>query len=406
MPVSECVFVQNATTGVSTVLWNLEFEHDEVLVHFDTIYGGVQRGVEWLGERMGVERRVVEVDGMIGGGEIVGRFKQTIHEVQGQGKRVKVAVFDTIVSTPGFRFPFEELVGVCREEGVLSLLDAAHGVGQIPLDLGALRPDFLTSNCHKYSPPLSLSQCGWVGRADLFRWLYTPRGCAVLYVPLRHQHLIRSTLPTSWGWIPRPEPSGSAAGASATGAGARSKSPFEYLFEYTATTDDTAYLCVPAALEFREKVCGGETRIYEYCEALANEAADLLAEKLGTEVFQEPGLGSPGKGSLFRRCAMTTVRLPISVEDSGDKVRVQEQDGKMVAVVPRALVPAVFEWFREELFRAGTFVPVFEYRGFLWTRLSAQIYLERSDFEWLAGILKGLCERVEASLHGSMNWKL
>lgn len=41
-----------------------------------------------------------------------------------------------------------------------------------------------------------------------------------------------------------------------------------------------------------------------------------------------------------------------------------------------------------------TFVPVFVYAGALWTRLSAQVYLEKSDFEWLADVLAEACGRV------------
>lgn len=36
------------------------------------------------------------------------------------------------------------------------------------------------------------------------------------------------------------------------------KSAFESLFEFVATSDDTPYLCIPAALHFRAEVCGGE----------------------------------------------------------------------------------------------------------------------------------------------------
>lgn len=87
----------------------------------------------------------------IGDDELVGRFRETIKREQDGGARVRVAVFDTIVSMPGVRVPFERLVGVCKELGVLSLVDAAHGVGHIPLDLGKLDADFFVSNCHKYA---------------------------------------------------------------------------------------------------------------------------------------------------------------------------------------------------------------------------------------------------------------
>jgi hercynylcysteine S-oxide lyase len=72
--------------------------------------------------------------------------------------RIKVAIFDTVTSLPGARMPFERLVEECRNYGVLSLVDGAHGIGHLPLDLGRLGADFFVSNCHKYVIPyLSLS---------------------------------------------------------------------------------------------------------------------------------------------------------------------------------------------------------------------------------------------------------
>jgi selenocysteine lyase/cysteine desulfurase len=48
------------------------------------------------------------------------------------------------------------LTAICREEGILSIIDAAHGIGHVHLDLEKLQPDFLTSNCHKYDHTLYL----------------------------------------------------------------------------------------------------------------------------------------------------------------------------------------------------------------------------------------------------------
>lgn len=204
-----------------------------------------------------------------------------------------------------------------------------------------------------------------------------------MHVPQRNQHLIRTTLPTSWGFIPSPDSPETA--PSVIQSDDPSKTAFESLFEFVATNDDTPYFCIPAALKFRREICGGEDRIYRYLETLANEAVEIVAMKLGTEALQEPHLNQEER-SQFRRCAMTNVRLPISTK----KDLVLDQS-LCSTVEPDDIGPTI-RFFQTTLVqRYGTFVPVFAHGGWLWVRLSAQVYLEKKDFEWLGGVLKELC---------------
>lgn len=371
VPKNEVVLVKNATTGVHTILHNLGLKKGDAVVYFDTVYGAVERMLFSSVEMTSMALKKVKYRLPLHPEELVTKFVDAVRAARDEGLNVRAAVFETIVSMPGVRFPFERLVEVCRAEGVLSLIDGAHGIGHIPLDLGTLQPDFFTSNCHK--------------------WLYTPRGCAVLYVPLRHQHLIRTTLPTSWGYIPAPDSPSTGASTMQTAGGG--KSAFESLFEFVATTDDTPYLCIPAAMKFRRETCGGDERIFTYLEELANEAADIVAGELGTEVMQEPGI-KHWKESLLRKCGMTTVRLPIPIQDGTD---ISPDAGKKRVCMPLPAdeVPGVCRWMQDTLVdEYDTFLPVFPHGGWLWARLSAQVYLEKKDFEWVAPILKDLCERV------------
>ena len=71
-------------------------------------------------------------------------------------------MIDTVTSPTGLRMPFEELTEFFEGKGVEVLLDAAHGIGMIPLHLEKLGASYVTSNCHK--------------------WLCAPKGSAFLYV--------------------------------------------------------------------------------------------------------------------------------------------------------------------------------------------------------------------------------
>lgn len=63
------------------------------------------------------------------------------HPVGKNNKRV--AIIDSIVSIPGMHLSWKEIVEICREEGVWSVVDAAHSVGQeVGINLDEAKPDF------------------------------------------------------------------------------------------------------------------------------------------------------------------------------------------------------------------------------------------------------------------------
>lgn len=90
----------------------------------------------------------------------------TLEKSDLQQTRKVVAVVDAIAANPGVRLPWKEMVAICRDAGVWSVVDAAHSIGQeVDINLSEAKPDFWISTCHK--------------------WLFAKRSCAVLYVPKR-----------------------------------------------------------------------------------------------------------------------------------------------------------------------------------------------------------------------------
>ncbi len=167
-PPDTCVFLQNASLGVNTVLRNLVYGPGDVIVYFDTIYDACEKTILSILET-DPQVRARKVDGYefpCDHAKVVRRFVQVVEELRRDGLRPKVAVFDTICALPGVRFPFERLTDECRRLGVLSCIDAAHGIGHIALDLARLDPDFLVSNCHKC---VFLYHPSCAGASPLFR---------------------------------------------------------------------------------------------------------------------------------------------------------------------------------------------------------------------------------------------
>ena len=121
-----------------------------MIVYFSTIYGACEKTIASIQEGVRIEGVKIELQYPVEDEDIVRLLRETIGRLQSEGRAVRTAIFDTVLTFPGARMPWEELVGVCTEKGVLSLIDGAHGVGHIDLrHLGTVGPDFFVSNCHK-----------------------------------------------------------------------------------------------------------------------------------------------------------------------------------------------------------------------------------------------------------------
>ena len=146
----EVVLVPNATTGVNTILRNLNFQENDVIIQFNTIYGACIKTIQSLSEICPVSTHEVDITYPIDDMQIIGRFRAAVEEVRISGKTPKLAMFDTVLTFPGARFPWEELVKACNEQGILSFIDGAHGLGHIDMThMSDIGPDFMISNCYK-----------------------------------------------------------------------------------------------------------------------------------------------------------------------------------------------------------------------------------------------------------------
>ncbi|KAI1299579.1 pyridoxal phosphate-dependent transferase [Xylaria venustula] len=344
-PTDTIVFVPNATTGVNTVLHNLVWDEDgkDEIIYFSTVYGGCAKVIDSVVDsRLGkVSSRGINLTYPCEDEVIVEQFRTALNDIANDGKRAKICLIDTVSSMPGVSFPFEAITKACRDAGVLSLIDGAQGVGMINIDLEALDPDFFVSNCHK--------------------WLFVPKASAVFYVPFRNQHIIATTMPTSHGYVPK-------SGTRFNPLPPSNKPAFVNNFEFVGTVDTSPYVCVKEAIEWRERVFGGEAKIMEYIQTLAREGGEAAARVLGTEVLDNASQ-SMSKG------AMINVALPIDVNVASHTAQ---------------------HWMmRKMVDEYKTFIPLITHAGRVWARLSAQVYLDVEDFEWAGRTLLELCERVK-----------
>ncbi|CAG8458597.1 17606_t:CDS:2 [Funneliformis caledonium] len=271
--VNEIVFVLNATTGINAILKSLKYEKGDKLLYLSTVYSSIRELLNFIRENNQETVELVEIEANypLSDDDLIDRFVKVIQEEnQKPNTRIKLAVIDSISSQPGVIFPLQRLIPILRQNDILSIVDGAHAIGQIPLDIKEMNPDFFVTNCHK--------------------WLYTARSSAILYVPYKHQKKVHPAVTspfTIYGFIPE---------FSWTGTQDFRQDDFFFLF--------SPYLTIHAALEFREKI-GGEEKIRNYCKKLAIEGGNKIASILGTEII--------GPESVIQN--MVNIRLPIPVSN-------------------------------------------------------------------------------------------
>ena len=197
---------------------------------------------------------------------------------------------------------------------------------------------------------------------------------------------------------------------------ASTNSAFVTLFDFVGTIDASPYLCIPAALKFRQEICGGEEEIRKYCFELARQGGELVAGILDTEVMRPSSSDYPHrddddddddhkdnqnddkrtKDEKKWDCCFANVRLPLIFPpsssssspppDQANKEEEEEEEEEIDTGPQRAQ-----QIMRLLTDHHDTFVAIVFHAGACWARLSAQIYLDLDDFRRVGLVLKKVC---------------
>lgn len=327
-PYKNLAFVENATSGVNTVLRSYPFKKGDKVALTSIAYGACANTFKFLELMVGIELVTIDLVFPLTDEEVVSAFKKVFDT-----HSITMAFFDTVVSMPGVKLPFKELTKLCSDYNVVSLVDGAHSIGLIPVDFSDFAPDYYVTNLHK--------------------WLYLPRGCAVLYVDKKHFRTIQ-TLPVSHSYVD----------VNAELTPDQLDNLLVSKFTFIGSKNFAAVACVETALKFRNEVCGGEEKIREYCFDLARKVGELT-----TKLWPGTSLLENANGTLLT--SMVTLQVPIenysSDFDASDKTALA------------SFLPFVVKYQLENF---KTYAPFGPHAGKILIRFSCQTYNEISDYEY------------------------
>lgn len=319
----DLVFVPNATYAVNSVLRSLSLEPGDELLVTDYEYNACRNVIDFVAARAGATVQVVGLPWPVADPQqIVDALVAAVTA------RTRLLLIDHITSQTAIVLPIQAIIQEMQARQVRVLVDGAHAPGHVALDLQALGADYYTGNCHK--------------------WINAPKGAAFLAVDPRWQDEVRPACISHGANSPRED-----------------RSRYLIEFDWTGTSDPTAVLTIPAAIEFGESFDGGWEGLRSHNHQLVVEARRYLLEKLG--------LDAPAPESMLG--AMATIPLlPLSTpaHDNWDPLQTALREQYRIEV-------PVMGWGGRDGLPA--------YRGL---RVSAQAYNRLEQYERLADALHSL----------------
>jgi isopenicillin-N epimerase len=312
------VYLANATTAVNTVAHSLDLRPGDEVLTTDHEYGACEATWEHACRRADARLVRAVIPLPFRAGELVDRLLARTTE------RTRLVFLSHVTSTTALIFPVAEACRAARERGILTFVDGAHAPGQLSLSLETIGADFYAGNCHK--------------------WLCAPKGCGFLHVrPEHHDRL--DGLVVSWGTCGDGEEHASYTGSTV----------LERRHQWQGTRDISAFLAVPAAIDFQRRHDWERVRLEGH--ALARETRERVVALTGLPAIC-------GDDDFAQ---MAAIALP--------------------PCEPEELRRTLFELFRIE-------VPVTTHTGRPFLRPAFQAYNSRSDADALLAALEHVLPRT------------
>jgi selenocysteine lyase/cysteine desulfurase len=169
----EVTFCKNTSEGLSMVANGLSWQTGDNVVTTNAEFPANIYPWQALRPRGVQVRMVFEEDGRIP----IERLLESIDN------RTRLVAVSSVQYASGFRTDLATLGEYCQSKGVLLCVDAIQSLGVLPINVRAMKIDFLAADGHK--------------------WLCAPEGAGIFYVRRELQGHLR---PTTIGWMSMKEP--------------------------------------------------------------------------------------------------------------------------------------------------------------------------------------------------------
>ncbi|MGB5236540.1 MAG: aminotransferase class V-fold PLP-dependent enzyme [Flavobacteriaceae bacterium] len=162
----ELIITRNTTESLDMIISGFPWKAGDEAIYARQDYGSMIDQFEMIGSRYGVVNKVISVPNHPeSDDEIVALYEQEITS------KTKLIMLCHMINITGHILPVKKICEMAHRYGVEVMVDGAHCVGHIDVDIGALGCDYYASSLHK--------------------WLSVPLGAGILYVS-------RKNIPKIW----------------------------------------------------------------------------------------------------------------------------------------------------------------------------------------------------------------
>lgn len=153
----ELIITRNATESLDMIISGFPWREGDEAIYAEQDYGSMIDQFEMIGRRYGVKNKVISIPNHPeSDDEIVALYESQITS------RTKLIMVCHMINITGHILPVRKICEMAHGHGVEVLVDGAHCVGHIGLNIQDLNCDYYASSLHK--------------------WLSTPLGAGLLYV--------------------------------------------------------------------------------------------------------------------------------------------------------------------------------------------------------------------------------
>ena len=217
------VFTTNVSAAVNLVASGLRLCSPGEVLLTDHEYGAMVWCWERAARRQGLTVRTFPLPTMPRDpGEVVEAA------VKAMTPRTRLFFFSHALSPTGLVLPAKELCAEARRRGIVTVVDGAHAVAMVPLNVSEVGADFYTGNCHK--------------------WLLAPTGCGFLVVGPGNEDRL-DPLHVSWGY--HRDPLDRLAAPGPDDRDLYGSTPRTRYLEFEGTRDVCPWLTIPDAIDFQ-----------------------------------------------------------------------------------------------------------------------------------------------------------